>query len=99
MYFSSTRGIRRTLRFVAAAALFAGLAGGAPSARADGVDELFVTNFFGNNTTNASVTVYARAASGNTAPLRTLSGAATGLNGAAGLALDLTNNELFVGNI
>ena len=56
-------------------------------------DELFVANFNGN-----SVTVYSRSASGNTAPLRTLSGAATGLNGPRNVALDLTNNELFVVN-
>src|SRR4030095_13063574 len=45
-----------------------------------------------------SVTVYTRTASGNTGPLRTLSGAATGLVAPQPLALDLTNNELFVGN-
>ena len=59
---------------------------------AEAQGELFVLN-------NAnSVTVYTRNASGNTAPLRTLSGAATGFNGPAGLAVDLTSNELFVAN-
>jgi hypothetical protein len=55
-------------------------------------NELFVGNA-GNK-----ITVYSRTASGNTAPLRTLSGAATGLNNSRGVALDLTNNELFVAN-
>jgi len=57
-------------------------------------DELFVTNGGGD-----SVTVYARTANGHTAPLRTISGAATGLNGATGLAVDTVNNELVVSNI
>jgi hypothetical protein len=56
-------------------------------------NELFVANFSDN-----SVTVYDPSANGNTPPLRTLSGAATGLHGPAGVAVDLTNNELFVVN-
>jgi DNA-binding beta-propeller fold protein YncE len=59
---------------------------------AEAQEELFVAN--GNN----SVTVYSRAAGGNIAPLRTLSGATTGLSGPVALALDLTNNELVVAN-
>jgi len=61
---------------------------------AEAEDELFVANNNGN-----SIAVYSRTASGNTAPLRTLSGAATGLSSPRDLALDLTNNELFVGNL
>ena len=45
-----------------------------------------------------TVTVYSRTASGNTAPLRTLSGGATGLGSPFGLGLALTNNELIVAN-
>src|SRR5438128_311331 len=56
-------------------------------------DELFVTNGSGN-----SVTVYARTANGNVAPLRTISGASTGLAGPRGVAVDLVNNELAVTN-
>jgi hypothetical protein len=56
-------------------------------------DELFVTN--GN--TN-SVTVYSRAASGNAAPLRTLSGAATALNSPGTIDIDTVNNEFAVPN-
>src|SRR5207247_1731146 len=41
-----------------------------------------------------SVTVYARTANGNVAPLRTLS--TPTLNGVIGLAVDNVNNELFV---
>jgi hypothetical protein len=60
-----------------------------------GNNELFAAN---GSVAAPSVTVYNRTASGNTAPLRTLSGAATGLVGPHALALDLANNELFVGN-
>jgi fibronectin type 3 domain-containing protein/DNA-binding beta-propeller fold protein YncE len=42
------------------------------------------------------VTVYARTASGNMAPVRYISGPATGLTYATGLAVDPVNNELFV---
>lgn len=55
-------------------------------------DEIFVAN--GNN----SITVHARTANGNVAPLRTLVGAATGLSGPNGIAVDLVNNELIVVN-
>ena len=40
--------------------------------------------------------MYARTASGNTAPLRTLSGPATGIDFLRGLAVDTVNNELLV---
>jgi hypothetical protein len=46
-------------------------------------NELFVANASPGNT----ITVYSRTASGNTAPLRTLSGAATGLSNPIGIAL------------
>ena len=54
-------------------------------------DEMFVTNA-------TSITVYARTANGNVAPVRTLAGAATGLNFPVGVAVDLVNNELIVAN-
>ncbi len=60
---------------------------------AEAQDELFVVN-----NSNNSVTVYGRTASGDTAPLRTLSGALTGLNSPDGVAVDAVNNELFVVN-
>jgi hypothetical protein len=50
------------------------------------------------NGSGPAITVHSLPASGNTAPLRTLSGAATGLVGPRAVALDLTNDELFVGN-
>jgi DNA-binding beta-propeller fold protein YncE len=68
------------------------LEGGLPAAWAQ-EDELFVANFTGH-----SITVYARTASGNTAPLRTLQGAATGLNFPRAVAVDSANNELVVAN-
>jgi hypothetical protein len=52
-------------------------------------NELLVQNLVGN-----SITVYSRTASGNAAPLRTISGPATGLNDPIGLAVDPVHNEL-----
>lgn len=64
-----------------------------PGSAAAAQDELVVTNFLGN-----SVTVYDRTADGNSAPLRTLVGPATGLNHPMGVAQDLVHDELFVAN-
>ena len=71
------------------AAMFLGLEMGAACAQ----NEIFVDNA-GNN----SVTVYSRTGNGNVAPLRTISGAATGLNSPEGLTVDTVNNEIFVAN-
>lgn len=60
---------------------------------AEAQEELFVSNL-GNH----SITVYRRTAGGNIAPIRTLSGGLTGLNGPLGIAVDLKNNELLVAN-
>ena len=65
-------------------------------------NELFVLNFDSTSMTSA-VTVYSRTASGNTAPIRTLGGAATGLDqapylGFQGLVVDTVNNELLAAN-
>ncbi len=60
-------------------------------------DELVVVNS-ANNPTGNSVTVYARTADGNVAPLRKVVGAATGLCGPEGVALDTVNGELAVAN-
>jgi hypothetical protein len=51
------------------------------------------------NGTSNSITIFARTASGNAAPLRTLQGASTGLSSPSGLAMDLANNELLATNI
>jgi DNA-binding beta-propeller fold protein YncE len=45
-----------------------------------------------------SITVYAKNASGNTAPLRTIQGPRTQLNWPAGMAVDSERGELFVAN-
>jgi hypothetical protein len=71
-------------------ALLAGLLGALPVAAQD---ELFVANI-GNN----SITVYSRTASGDSPPLRTLSGAATGLNEPEGLVVDAVHQEMIVVN-
>ena len=57
-------------------------------------DELFVTNVSGTE----SVTVHAGTASGNAAPLRSLSGGATGLSSPGAVAVDRVHGELIVAN-
>jgi DNA-binding beta-propeller fold protein YncE len=53
----------------------------------------------GSGTINPpSITVYSRTAQGDTAPVRKIQGAATGLNWPTGLAFDPQTNELFVAN-
>ena len=81
-------------RLLRAASSIVAILLGVGSGTAWAQNELFVANN-GNN----SVTVYTRTANGDVAPLRTLVGAATGLNGPSGLAVDTVNNELFVANI
>jgi DNA-binding beta-propeller fold protein YncE len=56
-------------------------------------EELFISNGH-----NSSITVYARVAQGDTAPLRTLIGSATGLHDPVELVVDPTHNELIVAN-
>jgi DNA-binding beta-propeller fold protein YncE len=56
-------------------------------------NEIFVDNNGAN-----SVTVYSRTASGNVTPVRTIAGAATGINSPEGIAVDSVNNEIFVAN-
>lgn len=58
-------------------------------------NEVFVVN---QGAIPPTVTVYSRFANGNVAPVRVLTGAATGLDGPNAVALDLTNNELLVLN-
>src|SRR5450755_4320076 len=66
------------------------LIGGTGAAWAQG--ELFVANG------NGGVAVYSRTANGNVAPVRTITGAATGFNGVTGVAPDRVHNELAVSN-
>lgn len=75
------------------ASFLAGLLLALASRAAAADDEIFVTNRSGN-----SVTVYARTASGNVTPLRTLAGPSTALSTPEGLAVDTVNDELFVAN-
>ena len=56
-------------------------------------EEIFIAN-----AANSTITVYARTAQGDTAPLRTLAGSATGLSEPFGLVVDPTHNELIVAN-
>jgi hypothetical protein len=62
-------------------------------------NELVVANASGPGGFGPSITVYSRTASGNTAPLRRLSGAATGLSSAFGVAIDPVRDELVVTDI
>jgi DNA-binding beta-propeller fold protein YncE len=57
-------------------------------------NELVVANRAAIN--GGSITVFARTAGGNAAPIRTLSGAAVGFNGPIGVVVDTVNNELIV---
>jgi len=61
--------------------------------RAWAQNELFVSNTSGN-----SITVYSRTANANTAPIRTLFGAATGLAVPTGIVVDTVNSELVEAN-
>ena len=79
--------------FLRAVSLFAAILWAVGTRAALAQDELFVTNGGGD-----SVTVYARTANGNMAPIRTISGGATGLSTPRGLAVDTVNNELAVAN-
>jgi hypothetical protein len=58
-----------------------------------GQEELYVANRNGD-----SITVYARTASGDAAPIRTIQGGATGLNRPIGVAVDAVHGELVIGN-
>jgi hypothetical protein len=62
-------------------------------AQADPSDEIFVVDQASN-----SITVYTRTANGNVAPVRALSGPATGLALPGGVFADSLNDELFITN-
>jgi hypothetical protein len=76
-------------------AVLAGIGGPAGAGVAWAEDELFVAN---QNENAPSVTVYARTASGDTAPLRRLAGPNTGLIKPRAVAIDTVHDELFVSN-
>jgi DNA-binding beta-propeller fold protein YncE len=86
-------GVRVTGRLLTRGLPWALVLGLLAPAAAWGQVELIVPNFEGN-----SVTVFARTASGNVAPLRTISGAATGLDRPQSVALDPVADEIFVVN-
>jgi 6-phosphogluconolactonase (cycloisomerase 2 family) len=65
----------------------------APLGPAWALGELFVANSLAS-----SITVYARTASGSVAPVRTIAGPVTGLNGPFGIAVDPVHEELVVAN-
>ena len=60
-------------------------------------DEIFVTN--GVSPNPETVTVHARTANGNVAPLRTLTGSNTHLSAPEGVFVDLVNDEMVVANV
>jgi hypothetical protein len=51
-----------------------------------------------NGVSTGALRVYSRTANGNTAPIRTISGAATGLNRPVGVVVDTVNNEILAAN-
>ena len=59
-------------------------------------NEILVANIGSITADSSSITVYSRTANGDAAPLRTISGAATGLAQPIGLAVDTVNNEVLV---
>ncbi len=61
-------------------------------------DELVVLNGGYPPDDPPSITVFARTASGNAAPLRTISGPDTGLNASSSVAVDPVHDELIVAN-
>jgi|SRR5271166_1197661 len=63
----------------------------------DATGNLYVANAPGGGSPH-SITVYAAAATGNVAPIRTIMGANTGLTGVNGLALDNTGTNLYAAN-
>jgi len=90
------RGLIRAvcLGLLAALAGAGGLGEGFGARAAWAQEELFVAN-----RNNNSITVYARTANGNTAPLRTLAGDSTGLAQPVGIFVDTVHNELVVANL
>jgi DNA-binding beta-propeller fold protein YncE len=56
-------------------------------------NEIFSANYY-----DKTITVYSRTDSGNVAPARTISGAATSLIGPQSIAVDTVNNEIFIMN-
>jgi len=66
-------------------------------------NELFVVNQMNITAdgfqASGSITVYRRTDSGNVSPIRTISVTSTGLSYLDGIALDMVNNEIFIGNI
>ena len=93
---SGDPGPRRRAGIVLAAALALGalLGGGAGAREARAQGEMFVSN----DRSPGSITVYSRSASGDVAPVRTISGGATGLNDPIGLAVDPVHDEVLVAN-
>jgi DNA-binding beta-propeller fold protein YncE len=92
LHLALDRRIATTLRWgLLALPVVAGLALPGPPAWAQG--EVVVANMVAN-----SVTVYRRTATGDVAPLRTLSGASTGLSGPVRVVVDPVHDELVVAN-
>lgn len=74
-----------------------GLDGNATDVAVDPVhDELFVTSRVNTPPEDASIRVFARTATGDTAPIRVVTGSNTGLEQVYGIALDLVHDEIVV---
>jgi hypothetical protein len=63
----------------------------------DGVGDMYVLNREGGPSQEGSITEYAAGATGNVAPIATISGSATGFLGPPAIALDPVNGNIYVG--
>jgi hypothetical protein len=64
----------------------------------DGNGDMYVVNREGGSSKEGSITVYAAGATGNVAPIATISGSATGLANPLAIALDPVNGDIYVGD-
>ncbi len=65
---------------------------------ADGKGNIYVSNGTDYGATENTVTVYAKGANGNVAPIRTISGSKTGLDAPQGIALAPVNGDIYIAN-
>ena len=64
----------------------------------DGIGNTYVLNREGGTSKEGSVTVYGAGATGDVAPMASISGSATGLASPSAIALDPVNGNLYVGD-
>jgi DNA-binding beta-propeller fold protein YncE len=65
---------------------------------ADGKGNIYVSDGTDYGASEDTVTVYAKGATGNVAPIQTISGSKTGLDAPQGIALDPVNGDIYIAN-